>query len=85
MSVRPLLDFLALLCNILSFAVFLRAIVSWFPISPNNPLVVFLVGATEPLLYPLRRILPRLGMFDLSPLVAVIILQVMANLSFSLA
>ncbi|MBI3953197.1 MAG: YggT family protein [Chloroflexi bacterium] len=77
--------FLGYLFNALSFVVLARALISWFPLGPSNPIVVFLVGATEPLLAPLRRILPRFGMFDLSPLVAVIILQVMAKLSSSLA
>ncbi len=77
--------FLGYLFNVLFFVVLARALVSWFPVRPDNPIVVFLVGATEPLLYPLRRILPRFGAFDLSPMVAMIILQVMASLSKSLA
>lgn len=77
--------FLGLFFDVLSFVVLARALITWFPLRPDNPLVVFLVGATEPLLYPIRRIVPRFGMLDLSPLVAIIVLQVLANLSRSLA
>ena len=78
-------QFLGVFFNVLFWVVLARALVSWFPMRPDNPIVVFLVGATEPLLYPLRRILPRFGMFDLSPMVAMLILRGMAYLSQSLA
>ena len=60
-------------------AIFLRAIVSWFAIDPRNPLVEVLDQITEPILSPLRRIVPRLGMVDITPLVAIILLQFLAQ------
>lgn len=74
-----LISFLVLLCNILSFAVFLRAILSWFPISPDNSLVVVLHQVTEPIIAPLRRVVPTVGMIDITPLVAMIVLQIVAS------
>ncbi len=65
----------------LTIAIILRAIISWFPIDPRNPLVVFLHDITEPILAPIRQVLPRLGMIDLSPLVAIILIQVVAQLA----
>jgi len=41
--------------------------------------VVFLHDITEPILSPLRQFLPRLGMLDLSPLVAIVLLNLIAN------
>jgi len=41
--------------------------------------VVFLHDITEPILAPLRQFLPRLGMLDLSPLLAIILLNLVAN------
>jgi len=41
--------------------------------------VVFLHDITEPILSPLRQFLPRLGMLDLSPLLAIILLNLIAN------
>ena len=72
--------FLKLLCEVLSIAIFLRAILSWFSPGPNNILTSILYQVTEPLLSPLRRIIPRVGVMDLSPLVAIVVLQLIAYL-----
>jgi len=56
-----------------------RAILSWFAMDPRNPLIEVLDQITEPILAPLRRIVPRLGMIDITPLVAIILLQVLAQ------
>ena len=74
-----LIDFLRLLCEVLSLAIIFRAILSWVSPSPSNLLAVILYKVTEPLLAPLRRIIPRAGMFDLTPLVAIILLQLIAS------
>lgn len=48
---------------------FARAVMSWFPVRPGTPLATLysvLLDLTEPLLAPLRRVIPPAGMFDLS-------------------
>ena len=60
-----------------------RAISSWFPLSPNSgfiPVVRFLHAVTEPVLAPFRRIIPPMGMFDLSFLVAILIIQIIVQI-----
>lgn len=57
-----------------SLLIFMRIIFSWVMISYGNRVMRFLVNTTEPLLGPLRRIVPPLGKFDISPIVAFIIL-----------
>lgn len=57
-----------------SLLIFIRIIFSWGMVSYANPLMRFLINATDPLLVPLRRMVPPLGMFDLSPIVAFIII-----------
>ncbi len=52
----------------------IRIIFSWGNVSYSNRVMRFLVNATDPLLVPLRRLVPPLGVFDLSPLVALLIL-----------
>lgn len=42
---------------------------------PRSPLIQALNQITEPILEPIRRIMPRLGMIDLSPLIAILLLQ----------
>jgi len=74
------LTFIRFLCEVLTLAVVLRVILSWFSLSPTNRLFMVLFQITEPFLRPLRRIIPKAGMFDFTPLVAIIILQLVANL-----
>jgi YggT family protein len=54
--------------------IFVRIIFSWGMVSYTNRLMRFLVDATEPLLGPLRRIIPPLGRMDISPIIAFLIL-----------
>ena len=62
--------------SILSLAIFIRAIVSWFNMDPRSPIIQMLDAVTEPIIGPIRKIMPRLGMIDLSPLVAILLLNV---------
>ena len=65
-----------ILCYVLIVAMIVRSVMSWFPLDPNNILVNIVHTITEPMLAPLRRILPRLEVIDLSPMVAIILLYV---------
>ncbi len=67
------------LVQILTMAIFLRAILSWFRLDSRNPLVEMLDMITEPILSPLRRIVPRIGMIDITPLVAIVLLQFLSR------
>jgi len=67
------------LTQLLTAAIFFRVILSWFQMDPRNPLISLLDQITEPILSPLRRVVPRLGMIDITPLVAIILLQVIAR------
>ena len=58
------------LLSLYSLLIFVRVIFSWVTVSYSNRFMRFLVNATEPLLGPLRRSLPLLGGFDLSPIIA---------------
>ena len=51
---------------------------------PRNPVAIFLGDITEPILSPIRQFMPRLGMLDLSPLVAIILLQLIGRAALSL-
>jgi YggT family protein len=60
--------------SVYSLLIFARIIFSWGMVSRRNRVMRFLVDATEPLLGPLRRIIPPLGMMDISPIVAFLII-----------
>ena len=68
-------NFVRLLCEVFTLLIIARAIMSWFSPRPTNMLAIILYRVTEPLLAPLRRIIPRAGMLDFTPLVAIILLQ----------
>ncbi len=68
-------DLISLLLNIFVFAVFARAILSWFDPGSYNPASSLLHSLTEPLLALCRNLIPELGGIDLSPLIALVVLQ----------
>ncbi|MDP3879570.1 MAG: YggT family protein [Dehalococcoidales bacterium] len=71
--------FLKLLCEALTIAIFARAVLTWFSPRPGNTLVNVLYHVTEPVLAPLRCIIPTTGRVDFTPLVAIILLQLIAR------
>ena len=73
----------SMLLNLLWFAIFARAIVSWFPVDQNGPVVKALDAITEPVLEPLRRVVPRVGLFDITPMVAILIIIVIQQVLVS--
>ena len=64
------------LLGIYTIAIFARIIFSWLGADYRNRLARFLIQITEPLLGPLRRLVPMVGMFDISPIIAFLILWV---------
>jgi len=62
------------LISIYMLFITIRIIFSWGMLSYTNRIMRFLVNVTEPLLGPLRRMIPPLGWIDISPLVAILIL-----------
>jgi YggT family protein len=66
------------LLNLYVFCVIGRILLSYFPIAPGGPLAGvagFLYSITEPVLGPIRNLLPSVGMFDLSPMVVIFGIQ----------
>ena len=64
----------------LMFAVIARSILSWLPISIGHPVAVFIRFLSDPLIDPVRRLMPRMGTFDFSPVVVIIVLILMVNI-----
>jgi YggT family protein len=75
----------ALVCTLLwlfIIAVFARVALSWFSPEPGGAMgsvEAFLRTVTDPVLEPVRRVVPRVGMIDLSPLVVLIGVQILQN------
>ena len=75
-----LINFIVLLCEVLTLAIIIRVILFWFSPRQTGRLAIILLQITEPFLRPLRRIVPRAGVFDFTPLVAIIILMLISYL-----
>ena len=78
-ELAPVAHIVGYLIEFLGFAIIVRSLLSWFPIDREGPVVQMIVAITEPVLEPLRRVIPPIGMMDLSPLVATIVLFMIAN------
>jgi YggT family protein len=63
------------LAYLMKVAILARALISWVRADPYNPLVRFLGRVTEPVLRPLRQVLPTWRGVDMSPVVALVIIQ----------
>ena len=72
--------FISLLFDLLSLAIIARSVLSWFRVNPYHPAVAVLNQITEPILAPLRRYIPPLGMVDITPIVALFLLQIVQRL-----
>ena len=72
-----LVYFVGWLLDAYSWIIIAAALISWVQPNPRNPIVVFLARVTEPVLEPVRRLLPpwKTGGLDLSPLIVLIAIQ----------
>jgi len=68
---------LQLTFDVLRLAIILVVVVSWLPISPFSRWVRWAFALTEPILRPLREIVPRVAMFDITPIVAYFLLGIL--------
>lgn len=72
-----LVNFLRFLLIGLQLVILARILLSWFDPTGRSRFSAFIISTTEPLLAPIRRMLPRTGMFDFSPLLVMIVLGVL--------
>ena len=72
-----LVGFVGWLLDVYSWVIIAAALMSWVSPDPRNPVVMFLRQVTEPVLWPIRRLLPpwKTGGLDLSPLIVLLVIQ----------
>jgi len=61
--------------RIVAWLIIIRAIISWVSPDPSNPLVQLLIAFTDPFINPLRRVIPPLGMIDITPIIALLLIE----------
>lgn len=71
-----MIGLIRLLFELYAVILFVRVLLSWVQVDPNNQVVKIIYQLTEPLLAPIRRLLPQGGGMDFSPLVAFIVILV---------
>ena len=76
-----LFELLLGLINLYTWIIIIRALLSWVNPDPRNQIVRILVLLTEPVLRPLRKLVPphKLGGLDLSPMIAILLLVFLKN------
>ena len=78
-----IVGFIIRLLQIYNILILVRVLMSWFVQDPyNNKLYIWLIRITEPVLGPIRRIMPRMGL-DFSPVVAMLLIQIISRLLFN--
>ncbi|MBK50643.1 MAG: YggT family protein [SAR202 cluster bacterium] len=80
-ALKPALD---LIITLLTIAIFGRVILSWIFPRGEDPLSKVLFLVTEPVLQPIRKLLPNFGMLDLSPMIVIFVLYFIRRLIVSI-
>ena len=87
MSISTIEQFLTSLWYVYSLVIFLYIVTSWLQLPPNRwvgALRTFLYDTVEPVLRPLRGILPPMGGVDLSPIIAIFGLRILLEIVFTI-
>lgn len=75
-----IVQFILLLFQVLSFAILGRVLLTWVDPMGNMRISQVLRDVTEPILAPIRSIMPNMPMFDISPIIAMLLLQALGRL-----
>jgi YggT family protein len=75
-----LAELVALLIQLYSMIILARVLMSWVQIDPSSPLARTLIDLTEPVLKPIRDLMPPAAGLDFSPIIAIILLQVLGQI-----
>lgn len=67
---------IVILARVLNVAILIRVFLSWVPINPRSRFAQFIYEMTEPIMGPIRRLIPSIGGLDLSPIIALLLISV---------
>ena len=66
--------------EILTYIIFIRVILSWFPHNPYQPLIKLIYQISNPILNPIRNFVSPIGGIDISPIIAIFMIQFIKNI-----
>ena len=84
MFIVYLVAFIKIFFDLYSFLVIVRVLLSWFPHRPHNVLFDFINEATNPVMNLAKRIIPPIGMIDISPIVVLLALDLIKSVLLGL-
>lgn len=82
--ISTLISFIHILATVLVIAIIIRALMSWIMPQDGSGLTRVLLDITEPILAPIRRVLPPVAGIDFSPILAMILVQLASQLATQL-
>ena len=66
--------------EILTYIIFIRVILSWFPHNPYQPLIKLIYQVSNSILAPIRNMVSPIGGIDISPIIAIFMIQLIKNI-----
>lgn len=79
-----IINFVDILAKLLSLAILVRVLLSWLPIDRSGRLAEIILQITEPIVAPIRSVLPSFGGLDFSPMVALLLLEMVRSVVIQL-
>ncbi len=81
---QALCFFVIILARVLNIAILIRVLLSWISLGRDNQLALLIYQITEPILGPIRRAVPSFGGLDISPMLGLILVQIMQRVLLSI-
>jgi len=81
---KIIIDFGLNFLNAFEFCIFLAVVLSWFPEARRNKISIFVMQIAGPVLRVARKFTPRFGMIDFSPLIVILLIQILRRALLSI-
>ena len=75
-----MISFIHIAFEILTYIIFIRVILSWFPHNPYQPLIKLIYQISNSVLSPIRNSISPIGGIDISPIIAIFMIQLIKNI-----
>jgi YggT family protein len=73
------INLINILVQLITILVIIKVVLSYF-MSPYQPVRMFIDRLVDPMLWPIQRVIPSLGMLDFSPFILIILVQVLGRI-----
>ena len=75
-----MISIISIAFEILTYIIFIRVILSWFPHNPYQPAIRLIYQISNSILSPIRNTVSPIGGIDISPIIAIFIIQLIKNI-----